>query len=104
MYSVNSRDGSDGLINQTSILKSFNSPVAHTILLCFLFHLRAMSSPGCCHLPGSLCDYSGGSEADSSKDSMEHSDSTSQAQYVAKVTAKDGRPLSTIVKAVSLQR
>lgn len=64
---------------------------------------RAMSSSGCCHLPGSLCDYSGNAEADASKDS-EESDSTMQAQYIAKVTAKDGRPLSTVVKAVSLQR
>lgn len=63
----------------------------------------AMSSSGCCHLPGSLCDYSGNAESDTSKDS-EESDSTTQAQYIAKVTAKDGRPLSTVVKAVSLQR
>lgn len=63
----------------------------------------AMSSSGCCHLPGSLCDYSGNTESDASKDS-EESDSTMQAQYIAKVTAKDGRPLSTVVKAVSLQR
>lgn len=63
----------------------------------------AMSSSGCCHLPGSLCDYSGNAESDASKDS-EESDSTTQAQYIAKVTAKDGRPLSTVVKAVSLQR
>uniref|UniRef100_A0A1A8GV87 E3 ubiquitin-protein ligase MARCHF2 n=1 Tax=Nothobranchius korthausae TaxID=1143690 RepID=A0A1A8GV87_9TELE len=61
-----------------------------------------MSSSGCCQLPGSLCDYSGNNEADASKES-EESDSTTQAQYVAKVTAKDGRPLSTVVKAVSLQ-
>uniref|UniRef100_A0A3Q2PU34 E3 ubiquitin-protein ligase MARCHF2 n=1 Tax=Fundulus heteroclitus TaxID=8078 RepID=A0A3Q2PU34_FUNHE len=61
-----------------------------------------MSSSGCCQLPGSLCDYSGNTETDASKDS-EESDSTTQAQYVAKVTAKDGRPLSTVVKAVSLQ-
>ncbi|XP_077580147.1 E3 ubiquitin-protein ligase MARCHF2-like [Stigmatopora nigra] len=60
------------------------------------------SSSGCCHLPGSLCDYSGTAESESSKDS-EESDSAAQAQYIAKVTAKDGRPLSTIVKAVSLQ-
>ena len=63
----------------------------------------AMSSSGCCHLPGSLCDYSGNAESEASKDS-EESDSTAQAQYIAKVTAKDGRPLSTVVKAVSLQR
>lgn len=63
----------------------------------------AMSSSGCCQLPGSLCDYSGNNETDASKDS-EESDSTTQAQYVAKVTAKDGHPLSTVVKAVSLQR
>lgn len=63
----------------------------------------AMSSSGCCHLPGSLCDYSGSAESDASKES-EESDSTTQAQYIAKVTAKDGRPLSTVVKAVSLQR
>lgn len=62
-----------------------------------------MSSSGCCHLPGSLCDYSGSAESDASKES-EESDSTTQAQYIAKVTAKDGRPLSTVVKAVSLQR
>lgn len=62
-----------------------------------------MSSSGCCHLPGSLCDYTGNAESDASKDS-EESDSTTQAQYIAKVTAKDGRPLSTVVKAVSLQR
>ncbi|GLD51137.1 E3 ubiquitin-protein ligase MARCH2-like protein [Lates japonicus] len=60
------------------------------------------STSGCCHLPGSLCDYSGNTESDASKDS-EESDSTAQAQYIAKVTAKDGRPLSTVVKAVSLQ-
>lgn len=65
--------------------------------------VTAMSSSGCCHLPGSLCDYSGNAESDASKDS-EESDSTTQAQYIAKVTAKDGRPLSTVVKAVSLQR
>lgn len=62
-----------------------------------------MSSSGCCHLPGSLCDYSGTAESDASKDS-EETDSTAQAQYIAKVTAKDGRPLSTVVKAVSSQR
>ncbi|XP_026231288.1 E3 ubiquitin-protein ligase MARCH2-like [Anabas testudineus] len=62
-----------------------------------------MSSSGCCHLPGSLCDYSGNAESDASKDSEESTDSTAQAQYIAKVTAKDGRPLSTVVKAVSLQ-
>lgn len=62
-----------------------------------------MSSSGCCHLPGSLCDYSRNAESDASKES-EESDSTTQAQYIAKVTAKDGRPLSTVVKAVSLQR
>ncbi|MEQ2169048.1 hypothetical protein GOODEAATRI_020894 [Goodea atripinnis] len=61
-----------------------------------------MSSSGCCQLPGSLCDYSGNTETEASKDS-EESDSTTQAQYVAKVTAKDGRPLSTVVKADHLQ-
>ena len=75
--------------------------VASTII--FVTLSWAMSSSGCCHLPGSLCDYSGNAESDASKDS-EESDSTAQAQYIAKVTAKDGRPLSTVVKAVSLQR
>lgn len=63
---------------------------------------RVMSSSGCCHLPGSLCDYTGNAESETSKDS-EESDSNTQAQYIAKVTAKDGRPLSTVVKAVGLQ-
>lgn len=74
-----------------------------TLSIAIPVSVTAMSSSGCCHLPGSLCDYSGNAESDASKDS-EESDSTTQAQYIAKVTAKDGRPLSTVVKAVSLQR
>lgn len=84
----------------------FNRPsleVISALLFITVTLSRAMSSSGCCHLPGSLCDYSGNAECDASKDS-EESDSTAQAQYIAKVTAKDGRPLSTVVKAVSLQR
>lgn len=64
-------------------------------------HQSAMTTPGCCHLPGSLCDYSG-STADLPKE-VEEPDA-GQAQYVAKVTAKDGRPLSTVVKAMGSQR
>ncbi|XP_055723313.1 E3 ubiquitin-protein ligase MARCHF2-like isoform X2 [Salvelinus fontinalis] len=59
----------------------------------------AMTTSGCCHLPGSLCDYSG--SADLPK-VVEEPDA-GQAQYVAKVTAKDGRSLSTVVKAVGSQ-
>eukprot|EP00064_Thunnus_orientalis_P021597 superscaffoldBa00006650_g21763 len=86
--------------SEFGIRPSFEVTSAIIFVTCTLN--RAMSSSGCCHLPGSLCDYSGNAESDASKDS-EESDSTAQAQYIAKVTAKDGRPLSTVVKAVSLQ-
>ncbi|CAB1325995.1 unnamed protein product [Coregonus sp. 'balchen'] len=58
-----------------------------------------MTTSGCCHLPGSLCDYSG--SANLPKE-VEEPDA-GKAQYVAKVTAKDGRPLSTVLKAVGSQ-
>ncbi|XP_031666187.1 E3 ubiquitin-protein ligase MARCH2-like isoform X3 [Oncorhynchus kisutch] len=59
----------------------------------------AMTTSGCCHLPCSLCDYSGSTDLPKV---VEEPDA-GQAQYVAKVTAKDGRSLSTVVKAVGSQ-
>ncbi|KAK6302480.1 hypothetical protein J4Q44_G00268350 [Coregonus suidteri] len=59
-----------------------------------------MTTSSCCHLPGSLCDYSG-SAADLPKEVEEPE--SGQAQYVAKVMAKDGCPLSSVVKAMGSQ-
>ncbi|XP_062306245.1 E3 ubiquitin-protein ligase MARCHF2 isoform X1 [Osmerus eperlanus] len=58
-----------------------------------------MTTGECCHLPGSLCDCSGNSALSKS---VEESDSC-QAQYVTKVTAKDGQLLSTVVKPLGTQ-
>lgn len=60
----------------------------------------AMTTGDCCHLPGSLCDCPG--RAALSK-SVEDSD-ISRPQYVTQVTAKDGRLLSTVIKALGTQR
>ncbi|KPP60911.1 E3 ubiquitin-protein ligase MARCH2-like [Scleropages formosus] len=51
----------------------------------------AMTTGQCCHLPGSLCDCTGG--ADLSK-AVQEADGR-QARYVTQVTTKDGRLLST---------
>uniref|UniRef100_A0A8C5WRK6 E3 ubiquitin-protein ligase MARCHF2 n=1 Tax=Laticauda laticaudata TaxID=8630 RepID=A0A8C5WRK6_LATLA len=58
-----------------------------------------MTTGDCCHLPGSLCDCPG--SATLSK-SVEDSD-LGRPQYVTQVTAKDGRLLSTVIKALGTQ-
>lgn len=59
-----------------------------------------MTTGECCHLPGSLCDCAGNAELSKSVDEGD----ARQAQYVTQVTAKDGRLLSTVIKALGTQR
>ncbi|XP_018586661.1 uncharacterized protein LOC108921615 isoform X1 [Scleropages formosus] len=58
-----------------------------------------MTTGQCCHLPGSLCDCTGG--ADLSK-AVQEADGR-QARYVTQVTTKDGRLLSTVIRALGMQ-
>nr|XP_042697320.1 E3 ubiquitin-protein ligase MARCHF2 isoform X1 [Chrysemys picta bellii]XP_042697321.1 E3 ubiquitin-protein ligase MARCHF2 isoform X1 [Chrysemys picta bellii] len=58
-----------------------------------------MTTGDCCHLPGSLCDCPGSAALSKS---VEDSD-IGQPQYVTQVTAKDGRLLSTVIKALGAQ-
>ncbi|OPJ68361.1 hypothetical protein AV530_012254 [Patagioenas fasciata monilis] len=60
----------------------------------------AMTTGDCCHLPGSLCDCPGSAALSKS---VEDSD-MGRPQYVTQVTAKDGRLLSTVIKALGAQR
>lgn len=60
----------------------------------------AMTTGDCCHLPGSLCDCPGSAAL---AKSVEDSD-IGRPQYVTQVTAKDGRLLSTVIKALGTQR
>lgn len=59
-----------------------------------------MTTGECCHLPGSLCDCTGNAALSKT---VEDSDNR-RAQYVTQVTAKDGRLLSTVIKALGTQR
>ncbi|XP_042605836.1 E3 ubiquitin-protein ligase MARCHF2 isoform X1 [Cyprinus carpio] len=58
-----------------------------------------MTTGECCHLPGSLCDCTGNAALSKT---VEEAD-TRRAQYVTQVTAKDGRLLSTVIKALGTQ-
>ncbi|XP_058714774.1 E3 ubiquitin-protein ligase MARCHF2 isoform X2 [Poecile atricapillus] len=59
----------------------------------------AMTTGDCCHLPGSLCDCPGSAALSKS---VEDSD-IGRPQYITQVTAKDGRLLSTVIKALGAQ-
>ncbi|XP_053439363.1 E3 ubiquitin-protein ligase MARCHF2 isoform X6 [Nycticebus coucang] len=56
----------------------------------------AMTTGDCCHLPGSLCDGSG-SPAFSK---VVEATGLGPPQYVAQVTSRDGRLLSTVIRAL----
>ncbi|VTJ71637.1 Hypothetical predicted protein [Marmota monax] len=56
----------------------------------------AMTTGDCCHLPGSLCDCSG-SPAFSK---VVEATGLGPPQYVAQVTSRDGRLLSTVIRAL----
>ncbi|NXJ07572.1 MARH2 ligase, partial [Odontophorus gujanensis] len=58
-----------------------------------------MTTGDCCHLPGSLCDCPGSAALSKS---VEDSD-IGRPQYVTQVTSKDGRLLSTVIKALGAQ-
>ncbi|XP_030910408.2 E3 ubiquitin-protein ligase MARCHF2 isoform X1 [Melopsittacus undulatus] len=58
-----------------------------------------MTTGDCCHLPGSLCDCPGSAALSKS---VEDSD-IGRPQYITQVTAKDGRLLSTVIKALGAQ-
>lgn len=55
-----------------------------------------MTTGDCCHLPGSLCDCSG-SPAFSK---VVEATGLGPPQYVAQVTSRDGRLLSTVIRAL----
>ncbi|NXD44779.1 MARH2 ligase, partial [Copsychus sechellarum] len=58
-----------------------------------------MTTGDCCHLPGSLCDCPGSAAlAKAVEDSA-----LGRPQYITQVTAKDGRLLSTVIKALGAQ-
>lgn len=60
----------------------------------------AMTTGDCCHLPGSLCDCPGSAAlAKAVEDSA-----LGRPQYITQVTTKDGRLLSTVIKALGAQR
>ncbi|KTF87039.1 hypothetical protein cypCar_00046700 [Cyprinus carpio] len=58
-----------------------------------------MTTGECCHLPGSLCDCTGNAALSKTVEDAENH----RAQYVTQVTAKDGRLLSTVIKALGTQ-
>lgn len=58
----------------------------------------AMTTGDCCHLPGSLCDCSG-SPAFSK---VVEATGLGPPQYVAQVTSRDGRLLSTVIRALDM--
>ncbi|MED6274715.1 E3 ubiquitin-protein ligase marchf2 [Characodon lateralis] len=60
-----------------------------------------MTTDGCCHLPGSLCDCAG--TAGLWKIVEEAGGEGCQALYVTQVTALDGRLLSSVLKPISVQ-
>lgn len=59
-----------------------------------------MTTGDCCHLPGSLCDCSG-SPAFSK---VVEATGLGPPQYVAQVTSRDGRLLSTVIRALDTSR
>ncbi|XP_072775500.1 E3 ubiquitin-protein ligase MARCHF2 isoform X2 [Taeniopygia guttata] len=59
----------------------------------------AMTTGDCCHLPGSLCDCPGSAAL---AKAVEEAD-MGRPQYITQVTAKDGRLLSTVIKALGAQ-
>lgn len=59
-----------------------------------------MTTGECCHLPGSLCDCTGNAALSKTLEELDNR----RAQYVTQVTAKDGRLLSTVIKALGTQR
>ena len=60
----------------------------------------AMTTGDCCHLPGSLCDCSD-SPAFSK---VVEATGLGPPQYVAQVTSRDGRLLSTVIRALDTPR
>ncbi|TKS74734.1 E3 ubiquitin-protein ligase MARCH2 [Collichthys lucidus] len=60
-----------------------------------------MTTGGCCHLPGSLCDCA--SSNDLWKSVEEAGGDGCQALYVTQVTAIDGRLLSSVLKPIGTQ-
>ena len=61
-----------------------------------------MTTGGCCHLPGSLCDCA--SSPGLWKSVEESGGDGCQALYVTQVTALDGRLLSSVLKPLASQR
>lgn len=61
-----------------------------------------MTTGGCCHLPGSLCDCASGAALWKSVE--EAAGDGCAALYVTQVTAMDGRLLSSVLKPVAAQR
>ncbi|XP_058393982.1 E3 ubiquitin-protein ligase MARCHF2 isoform X2 [Diceros bicornis minor] len=55
-----------------------------------------MTTGECCHLPGSLCDCSGSP----SFSKIVEATGLGPPQYVAQVTSRDGRLLSTVIRAL----
>lgn len=62
----------------------------------------SMTTRGCCHLPGSLCDCA--SSADPWKNVEEAAGDGCQPLYVTQVTALDGRLLSSVLRPAGAQR
>lgn len=62
----------------------------------------AMTTRGCCHLPGSLCDCAGSTGP--WKNVEEAGGDGCQPLYVTQVTALDGRLLSSVLKPAGAQR
>ncbi|XP_020833843.1 E3 ubiquitin-protein ligase MARCHF2 isoform X2 [Phascolarctos cinereus] len=58
-----------------------------------------MTTGDCCHLPGSLCDCTG----NTAFSKIVADPDLGHPQYVTQVTAKDGRLLSTVIKALGTQ-
>ncbi|KAL2295081.1 hypothetical protein Nmel_018230, partial [Mimus melanotis] len=58
-----------------------------------------MTTGDCCHLPGSLCDCPGSAALSKAVDES----ALGRPQYITQVTAKDGRLLSTVIKALGAQ-
>ena len=62
-----------------------------------------MTTGGCCHLPGSLCDCASSTGLWKNVEEAGGGDGC-QALYVTQVTAIDGRLLSSVLKPMSTQR
>ncbi|NXP79812.1 MARH2 ligase, partial [Ramphastos sulfuratus] len=58
-----------------------------------------MTTGDCCHLPGSLCDCPGSAAL---AKAVEDAD-IGRPHYVTQVSSKDGRLLSTVIKALGAQ-